>query len=321
METQHREKVVVVFNPAKVDEDELRELVTAQAPASARVEWVETTPEDSGYAQATAAAQSGASLVLAAGGDGTVRLVASALTGTGVALGVIPAGTGNLLARNLDLPLSLSDSVRRALHGRDSTIDVCEARLHWADRSNDVMRFVVMAGVGADAQMIEHTDENLKRRVGPLAYIPGVLRALGGGNNVTVTFTFDGQRVAKKRLHTLIIGNCGDVYSNVPLLPHAVPDDGKLDLVAIAPRGIFGWLRIGGDIVVNTLVRLWNRDPRNVDNQMRVPRPPNALTYDKGERVTIEFDSPEVFEVDGDPVGRVRAAEIEIKPGALVVRV
>ena len=72
---------------------------------------------------------------------------------------------------------------------------------------------------------------------------------------------------------------------------------------------------------MNTLVRLWNRDPRNVDKQMNVPRPPNALTYAKGERVTVQFASPEVFEVDGDPVGRVRTVEIDIKPGALKVRV
>lgn len=284
------------------------------------MEWVETTPEDSGYAQATAAAQAGAHLVLAAGGDGTVRLVASALTGTGVALGVIPAGTGNLLARNMNMSLGMADSVKRAFHGADTTIDVCEARLHREDGSTDVMRFTVMAGVGADAHMVEHTNEGLKKRVGPAAYVPGVFRALSGGNNVKATFTFDGERVARKRLHTLIIGNCGDVYSNVPLLPNAVPDDGALDLVVIAPRGVIGWLRIAGDILANTVVRLWNRDPRNVDNQMMVPRPPNALTYEKGKHVTVEFASPEVFEVDGDPAGLVRAAEVEIKPAALVLR-
>lgn len=310
-----------MYNPAKVDERALRSLVTTHAPENMRIEWVETTPEDSGYAQATAAAQAGASVVLAAGGDGTVRLVASALASTGVALGIIPAGTGNLLARNLALSLDLEDSVKRAFYGTDDTIDICEARLHWDDNSNDVMRFVVMAGVGIDAQMVENTDEDLKKRIGQLAYVPGVLRSLGGGNSVKATFTFDGQRVAKKRLHTLIIGNCGDVYTNVPLLPHAVPDDGALDLVAIAPRSPWGWIRIGVGIGVNTLVRLWNRDPRNVDKQMNVPRPPNALTYAKGERVTVQFASPEVFEVDGDPVGRVRTVEIDIKPGALKVRV
>ena len=117
MDSQHRDKAVVVYNPAKVNERALRSLVSTHAPADMRIEWVETTPEDSGYAQATAAAQAGASVVLAAGGDGTVRLVASALASTGVALGIIPAGTGNLLARNLALSLDLEDSVKRAFYG------------------------------------------------------------------------------------------------------------------------------------------------------------------------------------------------------------
>lgn len=312
--------VVVVYNPVKVDEEALRAHVDAQAPESAQITWVETTPEDAGFSQASAAVEQGADLVLAAGGDGTVRLVASALSGTGVALGILPAGTGNLLARNLNLPLDLGEAAQRIFGGADSVIDMCEARLEFADGSSDQMRFAVMAGVGADAQMIENTDEDLKGRIGQAAYLPAVLRALGGGNRVKATFTFDDERVTRKRLHTLIIGNCGDVYSHVPLLPHAQPDDGKLDLVVIAPRSAFGWLRISATIAVNTLVRLWNRDPRNVDNQMNVPRPPNAMTYEKGEHVTVDFEAPEIFEVDGDPVGRVRAAEIQILPSALVVR-
>ncbi|AWB83976.1 diacylglycerol/lipid kinase family protein [Corynebacterium liangguodongii] len=315
MEGQHRDLVVVVYNPAKVDEGSLRAAVGAQAPLTARVEWVATTPEDSGYAQAAAAAQAGAVLVIAAGGDGTVRLVASALAGSGVALGIVPAGTGNLLARNLALDLGLEASVARAFHGRDRRIDVCEARLHRADRSTDVMRFVVMAGVGADAEMIEHTDEDLKERIGPAAYVPGVVRALRGGNNVRATFSFDGERVAKKRLHTLIIGNCGDVYSHVPLLPNARPDDGKLDLVTIAPRGPLGWARVAALVAGNTVLRLVGRG-----SHLFTPRPPNAMTFESGERVTIEFGSPEIFEVDGDTIGRVRAAEIDILAGALVVR-
>lgn len=311
---------MVVFNPAKVDEDHLRACVTARVPRGARVTWAPTTPEDPGYGQAVAAVEGAAGLVIAAGGDGTVRLVASALCGTGVPMGIVPVGTGNLLARNLDLPLDEDAAVERAFRGSDSTIDMCEARLARADGTTSTMRFAVMAGVGLDAQMAGNTDEGLKRRFGPLAYVPTVLRSLGGGNSVEATFAFDGKRVVRKRLHTLIIGNCGDVFSNVPLLPLAKPDDGALDLVVIAPRGVFGWLRIGAALGINTLVRLWNRDPRNRDSQMNVPRPPNALSYGNGRRVAVEFSRPETFEVDGDPVGRVSAAEVDILPAALVVR-
>ncbi len=133
---QLRPRMAVVVNPTKVaDLAATQRLVAGICAESGWAEpmWWETTPEDPGEGQTRAAIAADADVVCALGGDGTVRVVGSTLAGTGVPLGVLPAGTGNLLARNLLLPLDdLPAAVKVALSGRDLPIDVgrCAARRH-----------------------------------------------------------------------------------------------------------------------------------------------------------------------------------------------
>ncbi|QOR47671.1 NAD(+)/NADH kinase [Trueperella pecoris] len=119
---------VVIYNPTKSADFDYLKILLARVAADADLPspiWVETTADDPGFGQARRALDMGASVVIAAGGDGTVRNVAEVLAGTGTPLGLLPVGTGNLLARNLSLPFT---SARRmaiiALTGRDSAIDV-----------------------------------------------------------------------------------------------------------------------------------------------------------------------------------------------------
>lgn len=304
---------VVVFNPAKIDEERLRTVVERHAPSDCRIEWVATTPDDSGEAETAALRGTDVDLVLVAGGDGTVREVGTALANSEVAMGIVPTGTGNLLARNLRLELGLEASVSRAFRGEHMLIDVCRAKLLRPDGSNERLGFVVMAGVGLDAQMIEYTDEGLKRRIGPLAYISGIARSLRGGNRIKVTYTVDGQRNHAARLHTLIFGNCGELINEIPLLPEARPDDGLINAVGMAPRGLIGWAKIGLNLVANKAARLrgLNPDPPVINFA--------DLFYSEGSHAKASFAAPEIFEVDGDPVGEVVAVEISVDPGALKV--
>ncbi len=330
--------VLVVYNPVKVDEQKLRERVYAHAPEGARVEWAATTPEDDGHAQAAAVTRSGIELVIVAGGDGTVRTVASALAGSGVSLGVVPSGTGNLLARNLGMDLGLEASVRRAFHGVDKRIDLCHARLTRPDGSNERLGFVVMAGFGLDTGMIEYTDERWKRRLGPLAYGQGIVRSLTRGADATVTYTVDGMRTADTTLHTMILGNCGYLIGDFPLFPAALPDDGVIDLVAMSPRSFVGWVGIFNRLAVTSVrsaIAAWRTrgrgregDGGGGDNRpvarprgIRIPRSIGALAYSRGERVTLEMNRPQQFEVDGDPAGMVTRVDLEVEQGALRVRV
>src|SRR6185437_8952678 len=169
----------VVYNPVKVDVAHVKAAVRTAATHAGWREplWLETTEEEEGQAQTRQALEQGATLVVAAGGDGTVRAVAEALRGSDASLGILPSGTGNLLARNLDLPLTdLDEACTIAFAGEDRPIDIGIASLTRADGDDSEHAFLVMAGLGIDAAMIANTKSTLKRRFGWLAYVESGFR-------------------------------------------------------------------------------------------------------------------------------------------------
>jgi diacylglycerol kinase (ATP) len=145
-------RAAVIFNPIKVDTVALRSAVDSAASAAGWAEslWFETTVEDVGQKVTKQALDNGIDLVIAAGGDGTVRAVAEALQGAQTPLALLPSGTGNLLARNLKLTLDdLPASVDVAFTGIDKKIDLGSINIQRADRTRDRHAFLVMAGMGA----------------------------------------------------------------------------------------------------------------------------------------------------------------------------
>lgn len=315
-------RVAVVYNPVKGDADEMKRLV---ADAAAEHGWqpptfLETSVEDPGFGPAQQAAEDGHDMVLAAGGDGTVRAVAAALRSTGVALAVIPAGTGNLLARNLKLPLDIPEAVTAAFDGQDTRIDVCTALLTRPDGESEELDFVVMAGVGIDAGMIVNTDEDLKKRVKFLAYAVGVAKSLTGGRRIRLTHRLNGGRARRTRVHSLIVGNCGDLVGSIPLLPDALANDGHFDVVSLRPTGLPGWFQIVGQLALHMGRKVRNRLARRDEQLTGGDNDIDSLRYATGTRLEITLAHPEVFEVDGDEVGEVSAFTVTIDPGCLVVR-
>src|SRR5215207_6875157 len=155
-------QIAVVWNPSKTDKETLEAGLTAalgeQVPAP-EVRWWETTVEDPGQGMAKQALAAGADLVLAAGGDGTVRAVAEHLADASadVELGIIPLGTGNLLARNLDVPIDVPAAFVRALEGDARPVDVGWVEVEFED-GIERHAFLVMVGFGIDAHMIAETD-------------------------------------------------------------------------------------------------------------------------------------------------------------------
>ncbi|MBP2437515.1 diacylglycerol/lipid kinase family protein [Microbacterium amylolyticum] len=311
-------RIGIVWNSSKTSREELEKGLAGAAESSGIdpvVEWFETAVDDPGYGAADAAITAGASVVVAAGGDGTVRLVAERVAeADDVDLAIAPLGTGNLLARNLEVPIgNLTAAFTRALTGTTRTID-----LGWvtATINGDEQRhaFAVMAGFGIDAHMITETDDKLKDRAGWLAYVESLGRAVEASEVIGVMLTEPGKDPIEGTAHTLLIGNCGTVQGGITLLPDADPSDGELDILLLNADGIAGWL----DTMRNML---W-------DNGLKKLLPGSADTAESSEStthgrvtsLTIELAEPREFEVDGDVLGEVTRFGIEVQAGALRVR-
>lgn len=312
-------RVAVVYNPVKVDADTLRRAVanTPGVEGWAEPMWLETTADDPGTGQAREALEAGAELVIAAGGDGTVRAVAEVVAGSDAALALLPSGTGNLLARNLDLTLDdLDHSLEVAFTGSDRAID-----LAWADirrEGDEVERraFLVMAGLGLDAKMLSHTDEELKAKVGWVAYVDAIRKALKDKNRLRMRYRLDGHGTRSVSAHTLIIGNCGSLPANILLLPGAAIDDGRFEAVFLRPESAWGWVQIAVKV-------FWENGVLRRTKLGRAMMSPDvdALRYVKGRRMNVMLSRPEELELDGDSFGRTRAFRTWIAAGGLTVRV
>ncbi|MEJ6490349.1 diacylglycerol kinase family protein [Leucobacter sp. USCH14] len=311
----------VIYNPIKVDVDVLRkEIVRAAADAGWNEPiWLETTAEDAGQGMVEEAKQADVDLVIAAGGDGTVRAVAEGLRGSQIPLALLPSGTGNLLARNLDLTLNdMPGSVTAAFTGKDRPIDLGVIDIEREDGTRERNVFVVMAGMGIDAKMIKNTDDDLKKRAGWLAYLGAIVKSLRDPAELHLRYRLDEGRTKRATAHTVIIGNCGSLPANILLLPEAVVDDGQFDILLIRPGGLLGWIRVWAKIAwVNGIVRRTKSGRALAGEQ----KDDGDLKYRTGKRFVARLSRAEEIELDGDGFGKAAAFNAWIEPGALTVRV
>ncbi len=305
---QLRPTMAVVVNPTKVPDLALTQQLVAGICAEsgwAEPMWWETTAEDPGEGQTRAAIASDADVVCALGGDGTVRVVGSTLAGTGVPLGLLPAGTGNLLARNLQLPLDdLPAALKVAMSGRDLWVDVgrCTLDVTGEDERPDRLGFLVMAGLGFDAAIMADVEEGMKDRLGWLAYVVAGARNLRGPQ-MKVTLSYDGQASISRRVRTVLAGNVGRIGGGITLMPDARIDDGYLDTLTLSPHGVVGWTAVAGRVLT-----------RRRGGHERVE-------HRRCRRLRITVEDPQPVQVDGDVVAEVRAVDITLDRLALVVRV
>jgi diacylglycerol kinase (ATP) len=294
-------RAAVIFNPAKVtDWITFRRHVEYELKNRGwdRALWLETTTDDPGRAMTEHAVRENVDLVLGAGGDGTIRVICSGLAHTGIPFGLIPAGTGNLLARNIGIPLDEVAALDVAFDGADKAVDlVC---LQVDDQPPD--HFAVMAGIGLDAVIMEGADAKMKKAVGPAAYF---VSAAQNANHPAMhaTIAIDDQPPIRRRAHVIVVGNVGFILANIQLIPGARADDGMLDVLVASPRTLRDWVRLTTRVVTRR---------RQPDDQL------DRLT---GHRVTITVEERDQVQLDGDTVGECNTMTAEVVPGALRLRV
>ena len=308
----------IVFNPIKVEEEVLRRAVEAEPAAKDwTVLWFETSEDDPGTGQAKEAVEAGATLIIAAGGDGTVRCVAEVVRGTEVALALLPSGTGNLLARNLALTLNdMEHSIHSAFSGQTRAIDVARINIRRVDKSHDEHAFLVMAGAGLDAKMMGNTDPELKKKVGWLAYAQALTKVLRDKSALRLEYELDGKRHRSERAQAIVIGNCGSLPANILLLPDAAVDDGLLDVIVLKPESVRGWLAVIVKIFwENGVVKRTKIGQRMTDLKT------DSVDMRQGRSLVVKLSRPEEVELDGDPFGEMVGCRITVQPGALTVLV
>lgn len=298
----------IIVNPTKFDNlATVRAQVTKGCLAAgwAQPLWAETTVQDPGTGQARQAVKDGATLICPLGGDGTVRAVAAALVGTETPMGLLPRGTGNLLARNLNLPLvSIDEALRVALTGQNKRVDVGRLTVDQSGEHEnpDEHIFLVMAGVGFDAAIMADAPERLKNTVGPLAYTFSAAKNLRGPQ-FKVRMKIDGEAEFTRRARSVVIGNCGKLTGGLVLLPEAEVDDGWLDAVILSPAGVVGWVAVG-----------WRLISKKRKGHKRVD-------HHRLKAVSVRTEHLEQVQIDGDPIGQARALSATVDPLALIVRV
>lgn len=266
----------------------------ALARAGCSVDLRQTTAR--GDAERFAASRPDVDAVFTLGGDGTVMEVLHALRMTGIPVGIIPAGTGNLLARALAIPLDVNRAVRALLGGVVRNVDL--GYIH----TDPVRMFAFAAGVGIDATMIERTTSYAKKRLGVLAYILAAAAAAFRHDRFRVRIVTE-QGVFEHDTSLTLIANFGSVlYGHLALGPGITPDDGRLDVCVYAPRS--GW------DALHLVWRILRRDYRADGRMYFVPV----------REVVIECDPPRILQADGEIIG-MSPVRISVDPGAAALLV
>lgn len=308
-----------IVNPSKPQAEARRLHIQrfCEAKGLNRIRFYDTQLDKDGRVCALEALEDGADVVIAVGGDGTVRTVASALAGTEHAMGIVPIGTGNLFARNMGIPL---DDIEAALtiavsHG-SRRVDLGRVNLLDDPNEDHGHAFLIIAGIGFDAVMIDDTDPNLKRNFSWLAYfLSGAKHLFAPKYRADVRIEAADHTVHTDRgleLRTFMAGNCGEipVFS---LMPDASFNDGLLDFEVIdTTGGLLGWANLFSDVVHQTITKKAKQSPLSMHSK---------LEQMQGYSAEVRLDRPVLAQVDGDMLPSTQHLRFSVEPEALIVRV
>lgn len=268
---------------------ELREVLARKGYADPL--WYEVPTSSKAPKYARRALAEGADVIFVWGGDGTVQRCVDALAGTDAVLAILPAGTANLLATNLDIPIDLTEAVRVGLHGVRRLLDT---------GSINGEHFAVMAGTGFDAFVIKEAGSKLKDRIGRLAYFYSGTKNLSA-RRVKAKVDVDGKRFFKGKVSCVLIGNVGTGLGGVKVFSQAQPDDGLLELAVVTAKNPVDWARTLGRVV-----------------QGEAEKSP-FVEMTRGKEFRIRFNRRFPYEVDGSERPSVKKLKVKVHPSSITI--
>jgi len=270
-------KVLLIVNPASRRGARVRhKAIQAFADAGVSLDVMETNAPGHG-SQLAAAHGPGYDAVFTLGGDGTAIEVIGALSHVGPPVGILPGGTGNVVARTLGTPARIARAVHALLEGDEARIDLGVLQTGH--------RFAIGMGVGLDATMIENAPGPLKRRVGFFAYVIGALKAFAKLEKFTVRLTVDGE-TKTMRASAVLIANFGAVMNDLISFGDGIQrDDGVLNVCVYSPENPWDALRI----LYKMARKRFTPDP--------------GIYYAAGSTFVIETDPPRIGQADGELIG------------------
>jgi YegS/Rv2252/BmrU family lipid kinase len=281
--------VLLIVNPTSRRGGRYR-TAARDAVEATGIRCTEVLTERSGHASELARAGAGsADAVFVLGGDGTLMEVAGALAHSGIPVGALPGGTGNLMASALGVPRDVAQAVRLLLRGTPRRFDLgCLSGTRY---------FVFAAGLGLDAQMVRRTSVRQKRHLGMSGYVFATIRTALRLESFELEADVDGV-IVRERAVLALVANAGSILGGLfQLGPDVRPDDGQLDLCVFLPRTV-------GDLFAITW-RVWRRDFR----------PDRRMRFVRGRTIRLASVPVQPVEADGELVGETPVV-VTVEPGA-----
>lgn len=259
--------------------------------------------DEAGHATELArqAAADGFGTVVAAGGDGTINEVVNGLAEHfgRVRLGILPLGTGNDLARTLEIPDDLDEAVALLAAGQTRRLDV--GRLRHGEGSRF---FVNLSAGGFSGEVSERLTTEIKRAWGPLAYLRAAVETLTENEvrGYRAAISFDGEPPVEIDVLNLVVANGRHVAAGIPVAPQADPGDGLFDVIVVETCALTSLTALTARILAGT----------HLDEDLAY------LIFRRAASIEVEADPPMPFNADGEPEGDT-PLRFEILPGALEV--
>ncbi len=266
---------------------ELREVLASEGFAEPA--WYEVSKSKKAPDYARRALAEGAEVIFVWGGDGMVQRCVDAVAGTGAVLAILPAGTANLLATNLNIPDDLSEAVRIGLHGERRLLDTGTVNGE---------HFAVMAGTGFDALMISDASRQMKGRFGRVAYVYTGTRHLSEPP-MKAEVLVDGHRYFKGRLSCVLVGNVGKLFGGVEVFGDARPDDGVVEVGLVTASSPAQWARTFGRLAAGT------------------PQKSPFVQVTRGRKIRVTLNKKVPYELDGGARKKTRKLRIKVHPGSV----